>query len=39
MDLHELFRLCCVIVLLIDIAYVIIDGIVFEKKYERGEYL
>lgn len=39
MDTHELFRLCCVIGLLLDIAYVIIDGIMFKKKYERGEYL
>lgn len=39
MDLHELFRLCCVIGLLLDIGYVIIDGITFERKYERGEWL
>lgn len=39
MELTELFRLSCVIGLVLDIVYVIIDGIVFEKKYERGEYL
>lgn len=39
MDLHELFRLCCVIGLLLDIGYVIIEGAIFKKKYERGEWL
>lgn len=39
MDTHELFRLCCVIGLLADTIYVVVEGIIFQKKYERGELL
>ena len=37
MDAHELFRLCCFIGLLLDTIYVIVEGKIFEHKYERGE--
>lgn len=39
MDLHEMFRLGCFIGLLLDTVFVIVDGIIFKRKYDRGDFL